>query len=105
MTTYRTQNARLMRRLGFTRNIDASVEIIPSDKAAYWRHQPSNALVITMHETRCLEPQIVRAALYNAVYQTMRKVTDKVCAAVGSVRSEHELGMAEFEQKRRAKKP
>ncbi len=101
--THRTHNARLMRRLGFTPNTVRNVEVIPADKAAYWRHQPSNALVITMHEDRYTEPQIVRAAVYNAVYHVMGKVTDKVCAAVGSIRSAHELEAVEFGRKDRGK--
>ncbi len=101
--TYRTHNARLMRRLGFTRNTVGNVEVIPADKAAYWRHQPSNALVITMHEDRYTEPQVVRAAIYNAVYQTHRNATDKVSNALSRLRHAHEEQGIVFAQTERAK--
>ena len=60
--TYRTQTARLMRRLGFVADPKTKPQIVSTKEATYWRHQPTQACVVTFHVTRYTEANIVRAA-------------------------------------------
>ncbi len=102
---YRTQNTRLMRRLGFILDAeDPSRQILRSDVATYWQHPASGTrTIITMHETRYTDAQLVRIAISRAVYTAMRETTDEVDATMRRVRRAQEDRAGTFAQKQKAK--
>ncbi len=101
--TYRTQNARLMRRLGFVADSKDKPQVCGPKLATYWRHQPTRACVVTFHTTRYTEADIVRSAISAGIMMALREATDKVGSALRSIGNDHEQQAYTFGQERRAR--
>lgn len=96
--TYCTANRRLMKRLGFVADPPTRPQIVPHDRATYWRHQPSQACVVTFHDSRYTEAKVVRAAITAAIAKTRREVGDKVSSTFSAAHSANENAAAEWQR-------
>ncbi len=99
--TYRTQNARLMRRLGFKADPKDKPQIVSAKDATYWRHQPTLTCVVTFHDTRYREVQIVRTAISAGILMTIHSMRDKISSAMHVVEHAHEKQAYEFDRTHR----
>lgn len=99
--TYRTQNARLMRRLGFVADPAFNRYPIPPKQGTYWRSTPAQACVVTLHDTRYTEAYIVRASISAAITMTLREVRDKMDSVMSAVGHAHEEQAYQFGQQQR----
>lgn len=88
--THLVQNRRLMKRLGFVADPRTVPQIVPHDRATYWRHQPSGALVVTFHDSRYTEAKIVRHAISAAIGMTLTQIGDKTQAVISAARRVNE---------------
>jgi hypothetical protein len=87
MSTFRTQQNRLMRRLGFTVKPHGYG---PQYDGIHWEHKASGAIIALGANERIGAAQIVRCAIASAVEKRLRKLEQTIAAPIVRMRHANE---------------